>query len=195
MLLLLSKYYSVPLTSGSSRGGLGPDVLGAVQLQSREGHLPKSTPIIRWCYRQDVGRQWDSDPHQLSASAHQKERTIKNLLYKCTVAGSRAACVDFSGSYKARDVFYTLRSAYLCLWDFKNRCGVYLLQCSKGGGLGKDQREVFSNAWLFSVCQCKRKHVCLVLEYRNSEGKVAVSGRVEVHLSSRRGDVQVGDKP
>lgn len=65
----------------------------------------------------------------------------------------------------------------------------------QGKGLGKDQREVFSNEWLFSACQCKRKHVCLVFEYRNLGGKVAVSGRVELHLGRGRGDVQVGDEP
>lgn len=49
--------------------------------------------------------------------------------------------------------------------------------------------------WLFSACQWKRKYVGLVFKYRNSGGKVAVSGRVEVHLGRARDDVRVGDKP
>lgn len=71
----------------------------------QRGHLPQSPATVRCCYRQGVGRRWDSDPHQLSASARQKARSIQNPLYKCTIAGSSVACVDFRGGYKARDVF------------------------------------------------------------------------------------------
>lgn len=136
-LLLLSKWYAVPGTSGSSRCGLGPDELGALRLQSREEHLPQSHLTV-WCFcRRSVGKLWGSDPHELPTSARQQARSIKNPLSKRTVAASRAACVGFSGSYKARGVFYTLLSAHLCLWVSETDVGVCLLHCSKGfrGGL------------------------------------------------------------
>lgn len=124
--------------------------------RAERGTRTRAPPVVKYCCRQGVGGQWDGDPHQLSASACQKARSIKKIHYiNALQLQVKLILVAVTG----------LGMFSVCLWDFKTRY-IFCI-AAREGFKGKTRERFFSNAWLFSACQCKRKHVYLVFEYRN----------------------------
>lgn len=140
MLLLLFKYYPVPVTSGKPWHGSQPDVLCALWLQSWEGHLPQSPLIVRH-HRWSVGRLWARDIYQWSLSLPESRVYLK--IYQINASGD--AYVDFSDTHK-------VRRGFLTLW--KRMWGLSLALQQEEGFMGWPERVFQQWMCLFSACQC-----------------------------------------